>query len=339
MNISHAEKEQKKALSQQLFEQYLQAHLVDRDLDSIVDLIDPDCVSSFGTSRDEKIWNRKDFIKYYRRDVESVTEPIAYKIKEHHIHLPSGEFSIVQTVLDVFPVIEGYEVKLFDVRQTLIIDLSNSKPLICHVHTSFPTSINEDDEPFPLKEIQTISEVVNKLVSEKTVDIKDAYHQLEEAVVKDHLTGLYNRNKFDDVLLQEIKRSNRYSSIFSLIICDLDHFKIVNDLHGHLIGDQVLQSIADIISCTVRETDTSYRWGGEEFTIILPETGNEKAFGIAERIKEKIAGTEFVKSLTVTASFGITEFIQGDKIDTIFNRADQALYRAKREGRNRIVAE
>ena len=339
MTISHADKEQKRFLTQQIFEQYMQAHLVDRNLDSIIDLIDPDCVSSFGTSLDEKIWNREDFIKYFGRDVESVPDPIPYTIKEHHIHLPSGNFAIVQTVLDVFPVIKDYEVKLFDVRQTLIIGFKDSKPRIQHVHTSFPATVHEEDEPFPLKEIQDISEIVNRLVSEQTVDLKDAYHRLEESVIKDHLTGLYNRNKFDDILLQEIKRSNRYSSIFSLIICDLDHFKVVNDLHGHLVGDQVLKEIADIIASMIRETDTPYRWGGEEFAIILPETGIEKAFSIAERIKEKIASTEFAKSQTLTVSFGVTEFVQGDKSETIFNRADKALYQAKIEGRNRIAVE
>ncbi len=337
MNISRAEKEQKKAISQQLFEKYLQAHLVDRNLQSICDLIDPGCISSFGTSRDEAIWNKEDFIRFYGRDVESVADPIPYKIKEHQIHVPTKDFAIAQTVLDVFPIIQGYEVKLFNVRQTLVISFQNSESKICHVHTSFPATVHEEDEPFPLKEIQDISEVVNKLVSEKTVDIKEAYHQLEEAVVKDHLTSLYNRNKFDDVLLQEIKRSNRYSSIFSLIICDLDHFKLVNDLYGHLVGDQVLKSIADIIACTVRETDTSYRWGGEEFTIILPETGIEKAFSIAERIREKIDRTESFRLQELTASFGLTEFIQGDTTEAIFNRADKALYQSKKEGRNRTT--
>lgn len=150
----------------------------------------------------------------------------------------------------------------------------------------------------------------------------------------DGLTMVYNRNKFEEVFEYELKQSKRYGNHFSVSILDIDNFKIFNDMYGHLIGDEVLIMLAQTMKQSMRETDLFARWGGEEFVILFSNTNLENAiisankFRISiENIKHKIAGK-------ITASFGITELRENDTLDTIFKRADDALYLAKASGRN-----
>jgi diguanylate cyclase (GGDEF)-like protein len=124
--------------------------------------------------------------------------------------------------------------------------------------------------------------------------------------------------------------------MLSLAIFDIDHFKEVNDTRGHIFGDYVLKTIADIARENIREIDYLVRWGGEEFMIILPETGLEKAEAISERIKKKIENHNFDKIGKVTVSFGVTQFKNEDSGETFILRADDALYKAKQNGRNRV---
>lgn len=150
----------------------------------------------------------------------------------------------------------------------------------------------------------------------------------------DGLTMVYNRNKFEEVFEYEIKQSRRYGNCFSVAILDIDNFKKFNDIYGHLIGDEVLIMLAQTMKQSMRETDLFARWGGEEFVILFSNTNLENAlisankFRISiENIKHKIAGK-------ITASFGLTELREKDTLDTIFKRADDALYLAKANGRN-----
>ncbi|WP_159102300.1 diguanylate cyclase [Caldalkalibacillus mannanilyticus] len=337
MEVNLEEQKRILAMCQTVFEQFMHAYLTERDLKKCCEMASAIGITSFGTGRDEKIWNQDDFIKFYTRDMESVPDPIPFHIKNHHLYMPAPGLVIAQSIIDLHPYIQGYEVTLRDIRQTMVFGFEEGKPVICHIHTSLPTNVHEDEESYPLKEIQAVSEVVNRLVSEKTQDLKEAYHELEEVVVRDCLTGLFNRNKFDDVLLQEIKRSNRYLSTFSLIICDIDHFKHINDTYGHLKGDQILKLLAQIILNHTRETDLCCRWGGEEFAIILPETGPKEAQIIAEKIRLSIFRNQCIESEHITVSLGIASFHSGDCPNTLFSRADCALYRAKQSGRNKSV--
>ncbi|MDX1678174.1 GGDEF domain-containing protein, partial [Arsukibacterium sp.] len=162
------------------------------------------------------------------------------------------------------------------------------------------------------------------------------HRQLQRLSVTDTLTGLYNRSKLDDILCQEIARSIRHQSPFSVILADLDYFKSVNDNFGHMAGDQVLIAFATIMQQHCRELDVAGRWGGEEFLIICPHTDLSGAKLLAERIRVAVANFEFTHGKPLTVSLGVASFIRDDNANTILKRADDALYRAKGKGRNRV---
>jgi len=153
---------------------------------------------------------------------------------------------------------------------------------------------------------------------------------------EDPLTGLNNRRRINELLEIEIQRATRYNTMFSVILVDIDHFKDVNDQFGHQIGDEVLTRIAEIIRSSVRATDLTGRWGGEEFVIISPGTEIDGSLSLAEKIRTRLESTALGEIGQKTASFGVTTFSDGDSIEKIIARADIGLYAAKQGGRNRV---
>lgn len=158
----------------------------------------------------------------------------------------------------------------------------------------------------------------------------------------DPLTGLLNRRALFQELKDELARSRRFSSPMSCIIVDLDHFKRLNDEHGHLAGDRVLREVARVVQATCREYDAVGRYGGEEFLVLAPDTHSPGAMSLAERIRSELDDTPIRyngTSVRVTASFGVaaTQMGDSDRIDEIIGRADRALYQAKDRGRNRVA--
>ena len=152
----------------------------------------------------------------------------------------------------------------------------------------------------------------------------------------DPLTLIPNRRKFNDVLQYELTRDSRYKNKLSLIYCDLDHFKLINDGYGHKIGDDALKEFAELVCSNIRKTDIFARWGGEEFVLLLPETDISTALHTAEKLRMKTEEYDFSHVETMTVSFGVTQFIDGDDETTFIKRADDALYMAKKNGRNRV---
>ncbi len=166
--------------------------------------------------------------------------------------------------------------------------------------------------------------------------------QLKEDSSRDPLTNLRNRRAFNDLIERETAIAQRYQRPLCLLILDLDHFKKINDTLGHASGDQVLQIAADTIQNSIRDTDVAFRFGGEEFAVIMAETNLLSAGGIAERIRIALEKTPFHTSkgkIHCTVSIGITGYRPGEAIDDLISRADMALYKAKGEGRNRVVTE
>lgn len=161
--------------------------------------------------------------------------------------------------------------------------------------------------------------------------------QLEKISITDPLTQLYNRLKTDELIAQEITRSNRYDRPLSLIIIDLDNFKLVNDEYGHLTGDQVLIQTATVIKTLLRENDSAGRWGGEEFLVLCPETDLEDASGVAEKLRKALQQSEFEQAGSITGSFGVATYKNKESLNNFIARADKALYQAKHQGRNRVV--
>jgi diguanylate cyclase (GGDEF)-like protein len=169
--------------------------------------------------------------------------------------------------------------------------------------------------------------------------------QLEAELLRlarfDELTGLCNRRYLLDRLSQEMVRTRRYGSPLCLLLLDLDHFKCVNDIHGHIVGDAVLATLGDLIRQTVRATDIPGRYGGEEFCVVLTETKIDGGLLVAERLRRRLAAEAFpiadARVFHVTCSIGLVEYRNHIPHVTAFlERADRALYKAKTSGRNRV---
>ncbi len=170
-------------------------------------------------------------------------------------------------------------------------------------------------------------------------ELDDKNHALEILSVTDRLTGLANRRKLESSLQAELLRARRYDKEFSVIMLDIDRFKIINDTFGHQTGDAVLAQLAAILRDNARETDIVGRWGGEEFLIICPETSLLVVTALAERYRQEMERTDFGPVGQVTSSFGVTAIQEGDNMQTLVRRADEALYRAKESGRNRVESD
>lgn len=170
-------------------------------------------------------------------------------------------------------------------------------------------------------------------------DLSLAHRKLEKIAVTDRLTGLFNRNKIDEVFSYELAQAERYGKSLAIIMADIDLFKSVNDTHGHQVGDSVLCEFAAIIRELARDTDTPGRWGGEEFLIICSHADLNGAKVLAERIRTAVADHLFTVVGHKTCSFGVSSYRPGDTLETIVKRADDALYEAKQNGRNRAALE
>lgn len=170
--------------------------------------------------------------------------------------------------------------------------------------------------------------------------LKEKSNLLEYQASHDKLTGLFNRNKFDEIYTKELKRAKRYKNNLSMILFDIDNFKYVNDTFGHQIGDDVLKEISRLVSNSIRETDISVRWGGEEFLILLPQTDLFGAQAVAEKLRINIKNEVITqKQLNITASFGVTQMNETDDENILVSRCDKLLYKAKNSGKNIVVAE
>lgn len=184
-----------------------------------------------------------------------------------------------------------------------------------------------------------LEEQKNHLIEKLKFEVsqrKTAEAKLRKLAITDDLTGLFNRRYINGLLTEEIKRAARYTNDLSLLLIDLDHFKSINDACGHDAGDEVLKTFSKLLHEIDRETDKVGRWGGEEFMVILPYAGLDTASTLAERLRRKVAETEFPSTKGLTISIGVASYKDGDSAGSLIKRADKALYAAKNIGRNRV---
>jgi diguanylate cyclase (GGDEF)-like protein/PAS domain S-box-containing protein len=184
---------------------------------------------------------------------------------------------------------------------------------------------------------------LESLVEKRTKELEELNKKLEENIAKaehnaayDVLTETYNRRMFEEIFAKEMNRAQRYSLSLSIVLLDIDDFKLFNDEYGHKTGDEVLCAIADILKNNIRESDTLARWGGEEFVILFPNIPLKETAEKADMIRKKICNSLFAGDLKVTCSFGVTSYEEGDDMDAVFVRADNALYRAKELNKNNV---
>lgn len=182
----------------------------------------------------------------------------------------------------------------------------------------------------------------NSLASHAAIALENArlHRVVERQALVDGLTGIANRRQCEEALAQEIARAERLGTQFTLVLADLDDFKAVNDIHGHPVGDDVLREFASVLRATLRESDLAGRWGGEEFLLLLSGTDAAGGAQLAERVRATLAERSFLgrdgEIVFVTCSFGVAQHRGGGDERDLFAAADRALYRAKREGKNRV---
>lgn len=180
---------------------------------------------------------------------------------------------------------------------------------------------------------------IKKMILSYEMAINTYIKKIESMATTDPLTGLYNRLELDSIYRKELNKAKRYNHEFSIIMIDIDFFKSVNDNYGHLVGDSVLKELSNILKSSIRSVDMLGRWGGEEFLIICSNTNLTGALELAEHLRSAVASYHFEGVGTKTCSFGVSSYSQDDTQESMIKRADNALYCAKKEGRNRVQAE
>jgi diguanylate cyclase (GGDEF)-like protein len=183
--------------------------------------------------------------------------------------------------------------------------------------------------------IKSINLFIDKL-QKNHEELSNAKKELDTLYITDRLTNVYNRVKIDEIIDIELKKKNRLGSAFSIILLDVDNFKLVNDTHGHLVGDLILKEFAEILKNNIRDIDFLGRWGGEEFIIVCLQTDEKGAVALSENLRVKIEEFNFTKVGKITASFGVSTCKKDDDAKSIVDNADKALYKAKDNGRNQV---
>ena len=171
------------------------------------------------------------------------------------------------------------------------------------------------------------------------IELHEQVTELERRSSTDSLTGAWNRAHLDRVVTAELNRSAKSRQPVSLVLLDIDHFKLVNDTYGHRAGDSVLCELVEVIGDAIRPIDTLFRWGGEEFVVLAFSAGYRSAAKLAERMRSKVEQHRFAEVGSVTISLGVAEHIATENAETWFRRVDGALYRAKTGGRNRVCVD
>lgn len=247
----------------------------------------------------------------------------------------SDFFYVFDNILDMFAPNENYlnsnnkeeflkqykEAKA--INKVVLLVGKAAQPKAFHIHID---KIENSDTDMYLLSLTNIS-----ILQEQNIEIT------HKAFI-DGLTGIYNRNKFEDLYEYELSKYKRYDTPFCIALLDIDHFKKFNDTYGHLIGDEVLVALAQSVNDNVRDSDTFSRWGGEEFILLMPETKLDDAKIVCNNLRLLIEALEHPSAGNITSSFGVTQVCSTDDLNSIFKRCDEALYNAKANGRNRVEA-
>ncbi len=195
-------------------------------------------------------------------------------------------------------------------------------------------AVGPDNEQYNLSHQKFLGLIASQ--TSITMERASYFRKQREQATCDGLTGLLNHRMFQEIIHYEIERVKRYERSLSLVMFDIDHFKKFNDNFGHPAGDEIIKMVARNTKCLIRFTDRAFRYGGEEFCVLMAETSSENAVHFAERLRRKIEDDHTVKKLTVTISLGVTGYIKGESPQDFIKRADIALYKSKKNGRNRV---
>lgn len=287
------------------------------------------------------------------RSQESTSSSLDYGSRaflDVRIHLTT----VLQTSLDISEILQIF---LEEIQVAVAVDGVNFQ------HTAYKLDINLGEQQRHSCNYRLISEnnvlgditfsrakifseqelcVLESLISALVCPLRNGLMYLEalQTAMKDPLTGLGSRAALENSLSRDLGLAKRHCHPFSLLIVDIDKFKGVNDKYGHSAGDAVLKEVAQAIAAAARQTDQAFRYGGEEFVVLLEKTDEDGAITIAERIRrniEKLVPSYQGKKIPTTASIGVATVGKNDSTEALFDRADQALYHAKNNGRNQVI--
>jgi diguanylate cyclase (GGDEF)-like protein len=264
---------------------------------------------------------------------------------EHFVNILKEDLGISNELLEAL--VDEMAEKIIEICSCFEIPPGEMKPLskllqeanegLCDLNLSYEKLLEEFK-----KEKSRVEKLASEL-KDTNDKLNEANHLLTESSIRDHLTGLYNRRYLFDVLTREVATVQRYGESLSALLLDIDHFKQINDTYGHNGGDRVLNCVSRIMLESIRGTDIAVRYGGEEFIILMPQTDLIGGKTVAERIRKAIEAFSVSidgRAVKVTISIGVASCGAGSAAkspDELVNSADQALYRAKKEGRNRVV--
>lgn len=267
-----------------------------------------------------------------------------------HCYFRDGSGSDSDEATEVIGDLDAYSVRLAGRLKNYVIDGHGSAvggqgsirplatvPLIYHERFTGALLVRSDDASRVWQESELL--LLRTVADQVTVAVNHArlYAQMQQQALTDGLTGCYNRRSFEMQLEKDLQLSTRLRQPVSLILLDIDKFKLVNDTYGHDSGDVALRMLADTLREELRAVDTAARFGGEEFAIILPQASTEGAVAVAERLRHRIQSTSIPDVGHITASFGVATFpLHANSRDTLVVTADRALYDAKHSGRNRV---
>ena len=319
------------------FLQYLDAYFSRRDIAATKSMFSPS-ISCIGTGWDELAFNPQDTIALFSRDFAGAPNTVAFTINDLRVVELSDVSGLASAQMDMSTVIQGQVMQFFKLRKTVIFKKFDDAWLIEFMHISLPTTEHGSDESYPVKELEDRMAVLTRLVDEKTAELSAALDENKRLAAIDKLTGAFNRRILDENLLTELQRSERYGDPFSVILLDIDYFKNINDRYGHLAGDRFLAEFARLIGQRLRSTDVLGRWGGEEFLVLSPKASIGEIVILAETLRKAVESHDFGLSETRTVSAGVSSYAAGDTPEKLLQRADNALYKAKRSGRNRVCS-
>lgn len=268
------------------------------------------------------------------------------KLKNNEDVLTKKERTLLNLLLENQEAVVTYELIEEHVYQDKTMTMDGLRALVRRLRSKLVDDIikNVLDEGYSVSDVpvflngnleQNVKQRIQALECENN-ELKLEKEALAKMSMTDQLTGLYNRVKVEETFLYEQKQSIRHADPLSIILMDLDHFKLVNDSYGHNIGDGFLKEIAKLLKELFRSTDVIARWGGEEFLIVLPKTNLNTAQEIAIKLIDRVQETEFADIGKRTSSCGVATLLQNESLASVVQRADSALYLAKDNGRNRV---
>ncbi|MCX7761068.1 MAG: GGDEF domain-containing protein [Hydrogenothermaceae bacterium] len=292
--------------------------------------IKPTVIEKFKKAKDEHINTKNKVIRYVFDNLESI------KIKRASRYV----FDNLESI-KIKRASECQFIKILD-EVDIIKDMPVYKEIVT-THSKFHEYVNfiilnqktftSSQKYLLVKEIESISLKLLYLLNELQIDISQSTSFI------DNLTESYNKNVFNLIFFQEVKRAQRYEFPLSIMMIDIDNFKKINDTYGHLVGDEVLKELSRVIRKSIRKTDYLFRFGGEEFLILLPHTSIENAFKVGEKIRKKVEETIFSNEhLKITVSCGLSEVKNFDNTYLDIEEADKMLYVSKNSGKNRCTA-